>query len=284
MRIDFKGEKNYALIGYPLGHSLSGLIHSELLKLNNVSGLYTLNEVASENLEKEYKETLIKLDGFNVTIPHKINIIPLLDGLSPRAALFGAVNTVDIKDGRAEGYNTDCSGFLRSLNMAGMELGGRVLICGSGGVSRMFAFESALADADLTIAVRRGSREKADRLRAEIKAKLGRESRAVYLDEVQGGYDLIINGTPVGMYPAVDACPLDKGVIQSSSAVFDAIYNPEETLFIKYAKEGGLQYTNGLPMLVWQAAVAEEIWLGVEFKEEDIKKVINICEEALRNG
>lgn len=281
MKVDFFNENGFGLIGYPLGHSMSGIIHNELFKISGITATYNMIEVEPENIEEVFNTKLKKLKGFNVTIPHKINIIPLLDELSPRAKLFGAVNTVDVREDKIVGHNTDCSGFLRALDMADIELAGNVLLCGSGGVSRMFAFETILADANLTIAVRKEDVESANTIKKEIAQKLGKDCKVILLSEAQGEYDLIINGTPVGMYPNVDACPLDKKVIQSSKAVFDAVYNPEETQFIKYAKEAGLKYSNGLPMLVWQAAVAEEIWNGVKFRKENIQKIIEITQKEL---
>lgn len=272
--------KSFALIGYPLGHSMSGIIHRELFKISGIQADYTLMETAPEHLEKNF-EQLKKLNGFNVTIPHKINIIPMLDELSDRARLFGAVNTVDIKDSKATGHNTDCHGFLRALSMADIELGGRILLCGSGGVSRMFAFESVMAGADLTIAVREADVPAAEEIRKEIKEKLDKDIKTALLSDAEKGWDLIINGTPVGMYPNVNACPINEDIILSSKAVFDAVYNPKETVFVKTAKDAGLKYSNGLPMLVWQAAVAQEIWNDVHFEQQDIKKVIDITQEEL---
>lgn len=138
--------KKFGLTGFPLGHSMSPVIHKALFKINGMDASYELKEVHPDSFSQGVEE-LKKLNGFNVTIPHKTNIIPFLDGLSERAELFGAVNTVHNKDGVLTGYNTDCFGFLRALEMAGIELKGKVLLCGSGGVSRMFAFESVLAGA-----------------------------------------------------------------------------------------------------------------------------------------
>lgn len=272
--------KNLGLIGYPLGHSMSPIIHRELLKLNNIEGDYTLFEINPDNFEKEL-ESVKNLDGFNVTIPHKLNIIPYLDQLSERAKLFGAVNTVEIKNGVRTGHNTDCEGFLRAMKMAGIELSGKVLVCGSGGVSRMFAFETVLAGADLTIAVRDADLQAAGEIQKEIKDKLSKDIKVITLDEVEGEYDVLVNGTPLGMYPNVDTCVLPKEKVQNCKAVFDAVYNPLETTLIKYAKECGAKYSNGLPMLVWQAAVAQEIWFGVEFSMQQIKDIIKITESEL---
>lgn len=272
--------KSFALTGYPLGHSMSPLIHKELFKINGIDAGYMLKEINPDNFEEGLKE-LDGLCGFNVTIPHKTGIIPFLDDLSDRARLFGAVNTVKNTAGRLTGYNTDCFGFLRALEMAGIKLCGRVLLCGSGGVSRMFAFESVLADADLTIAVRDADIDAAMLIKKEISEKLSKDVTVITLDEVEGEYDVLINGTPVGMYPNTDACVLPKEKVQSCKAVFDAIYNPLETKLITYAKEKGIRYSNGLPMLVWQAAVAQEIWLDVKFDMEQIKKIIEITEGEL---
>lgn len=272
--------KKLGLIGYPLGHSMSPVIHKELLKLNGIEGSYELKEINPQDFENGLN-SIASLDGFNVTIPHKINIIPYLDGISKRAELFGAVNTVEIKNGKKIGHNTDCEGFLRAIKTAGISLDGRVLVCGSGGVSRMFAFESVLAGADLTIAVRQADVTAAQEIQQEIKDKLSKPAKVITFDEVDGEYDVLINGTPVGMYPNTQECILPKDKLKSFNAVFDAVYNPLATKLVEYAKELGLKYSNGLPMLVWQAAVAQEIWFGVKFTQEQINGIIKITEREL---
>ncbi len=281
MKIDFSSANKFGLIGCPLGHSMSYVIHKELFRLSNVDADYKLMEIEPDRLESEFKENLSKLRGFNVTIPHKINIIPFLDGLSTKAELFGSVNTVDIKNGKTVGHNTDCAGFLRALEMADITLGGKTLLLGSGGVARMIAFEAILADADLTIAVREADIPAAETIKQEIWDKLGKPCRVILLADAEEGYDLVINGTPVGMFPNVDACPVSENVVKSAGAVFDVIYNPIETKFIKYAKEAGLKCSGGLSMLVWQAAVAEEIWNDVKFSYDNINEVIEITQKEL---
>jgi len=247
--------KQFGLTGYPLGHSLSPVIHRELFKIGGINGEYNLFEISPDALKN--------------------------DELDERAALFGAVNTV--KPGKKlKGYNTDCYGFLRAIKMADIDLSGNVLLCGSGGVARMFAFEAALAGCSLTIAVRDNDIPSANILAEEIKNKLNKNAKVLNLKEVNESYNLIINGTPVGMHPNINACILPKEIIQKADAVFDAIYNPEETLFVKYAKEAGIKYSNGLSMLVWQAAVAEEIWNDIKFTEKDIQKVIEITKKELK--
>ncbi|MCR5207752.1 MAG: shikimate dehydrogenase [Eubacterium sp.] len=273
--------KKFALTGMPLSHSLSPFIHERLTETVGITASYSLIEAAPDALESVFKSTLFSLDGFNVTIPHKLGIIPLLDSLSDRAELYGSVNTVVFENGRAVGHNTDCTGFLRSLELGGIELFGDVLVTGCGGVSRMFAFESALKGAAVTLAVRESGTEKAKALADEIKLKTGRDVKTVLLGEAVGAYNLIINGTPVGMHPRVNASVLPESVVKEAGAVFDAIYNPAETLLLKYAKENGIKYMNGLYMLVLQAAEAETLWNGVSFGADILRRVKDLTEKEL---
>ncbi|MCM1285759.1 MAG: shikimate dehydrogenase [Acetobacter sp.] len=272
--------KNFGLIGYPLGHSMSPVIHRELFKINNIDASYMLKEINPEIFQEGINE-LDDFAGYNVTIPHKLNIIPYLDKLSGRAELFGAVNTVEKKDGMLIGHNTDCYGLLRAMEMADIKLEGNVLLCGCGGASRMAAFESVLAGADLTIAVRSADVDAGKKLQSEIKDKLNQDCGLITLDEVEGEYDLLINGTPVGMYPNVDACVLPEEKVQACKAVFDIVYNPTETQLVKIAKKSNIKCSNGLSMLVWQAAVAQEIWLGVKFTAHQVKTVLEITEREM---
>lgn len=274
----------YGLAGYPLGHSMSPFIHRALFEISNIDASYGLVETPPEKLGESFKDTLSALRGFNVTIPHKTEIIKYLDELSPRAELFGAVNTVDVREDKIVGYNTDCAGFLSSLKSADIELDGNVLLLGAGGVARMIAFEAVLADSDLTVAVRKDDLSQAREIKNEIKEKLSKDCKIILLEEARGGYDLVINGTPVGMFPKVDACPVSKEVVTGSKAVFDVIYNPRETVFLRYAREAGVKYCGGLSMLVWQAAVAQEIWNGVKFSNEDIDKVIELTQKELEKN
>lgn len=279
-------EKNtaFGLTGYPLGHSMSPVIHRELFRISGMDASYDLIEAAPEDLDDCFEQKLKSLRGFNVTIPHKIEIIKHLDELSDRAKLFGAVNTVDVGEIKIVGHNTDCTGFLKALEMADITLSGNVLLCGSGGVARMIAFETILAGASLTIAVREADIEAAQLIKKEIEEKTGKTCDIILLADAKGGYDLVVNGTPVGMYPRVDACPVAKEVVTTSKAAFDVIYNPQETVFIGYAKEAGIKYSGGLSMLVWQAAVAQQIWNGVKFSNDEIAKVIAVTQKELEKN
>lgn len=272
--------KKFVLIGYPLGHSVSPFIHKELFKLKNIDAEYSLEEIAPEEIESRIP-MLWELDGFNVTIPHKTDIIGFTNKLSEKAKLFSSVNTVKNQNGSLIGYNTDCHGFLRSLETAEIELGKKVIVCGSGGVSRMFAFEGVLAGAELTIAVRESGLNSAEKIKSEIKSKLKKDISVCTLEDTSGECDLLINATPVGMYPNTQSCILPEEKIRNAKAVFDAVYNPLETRLITTAKKNNIKCVNGLPMLVWQAAAAQEIWLDVKFSHKEISRIIKITERSL---
>jgi shikimate dehydrogenase len=262
--------KNFCLIGYPLVHSISPEIHRRLFNLSGIDAQYNLVEITPENFETNL-HYLKTLDGFNVTIPHKQRILPYLSEIDPRALRYGAVNTV--KGGiKLSGFNTDVEGFLRALASAKISLSGRVLLCGAGGAARMMACEALDRGCSLVVATRaiESAQSCADHLKnlypkSDITAQL--------LQDVGGSFDLILNGTPVGMYPHNDGCPVAPSVVQSATAVFDAVYNPCETQLLKLARTAGAKAQGGLTMLVWQAAAAQEIWTGASFDESTIKSL-----------
>lgn len=265
----------FALFGYPLGHTMSPFIHKKLFELNNINAEYEAVETKPEKLEESIKFLDINYTGCNLTIPHKSEVIPCLDELSDSAALYGAVNTVVSDNGKLIGHNTDCIGFLRALEHAGIDLKGKVLVCGAGGAARMMAFESAKAGCDVTIAVRESGFEKGTAVALEIKEKLGKNVSVLFYENLDNKYDIILNGTPAGMYPNVSSMPVNEDLIKNSSAVFDAVYNPQKTMFLKSAEKYGKKLGFGMVMLVYQAAAAQELWLNVSFKPDDIRKIID---------
>lgn len=282
-------KRHFGLIGFPVGHTMSPFIHGELFRLAGIDADYTVFSVSPEGLaQPEEKERLLGLDGFNVTIPHKQGVMTLLEKIDEKAAAFSSVNTVRNENGCLCGFTTDGEGFQKSLRAAGIPMGGKNLILGSGGVSRVMAFE--LADAayfpDLTICVRESglssARELADtlteRLRREQKDFLVRVCRYDELDLAES-YDLAVNGTPAGMHPNTHTIPpLPAELYQNISAVFDAVYNPEDTLFLQTARRAGAVAVGGMDMLVWQAAAAQRIWYGAEF---DPQRVAEISRSAI---
>lgn len=276
--------KKFAVIGHPIGHTMSPFIHNRLFKLSGIEAEYTKLDIAPENLDDEYKNVLSKLDGYNITIPHKQNIIPLIDEIDEKAKMYGSVNTVANIDGVAKGYTTDPDGFLKALDAAGIVLDGRVVILGCGGVARTMAYEVVLKGLPLLFAVRKEDVEIAKSLCSEIENTVkGARVSFCLIDELEGDIDVLVNATPLGMFPKVDVQPVSDSVINRCASVFDAVYNPLETVLIKKALANGAKAVGGMSMLVWQAVVAHEKWDGSVYDKDDIAKLCIDSAEELKN-
>lgn len=235
------------LIGYPLGHSWSPAIHRYLLK----EDCYALQETPAEELQHFFETT--DLDGFNVTIPHKQSVIPLLDEIDPAAKRIGAVNTVVHRNGRFIGYNTDYTGFIGMLKANGIEVKGRhCAVLGSGGVSK--AIRAAIESMGGTY---------------DIVSRSTSPTAITYdeLYENQKRYSVLINATPVGMSPNVDHTPIDVSRFENLEAVVDAIANPLRTLLCFEAKQLGIKTCGGFEMLVRQALAADRYFTGLDMDE-----------------
>lgn len=268
--------KHYGLLGYPLKHTMSPPIHQRLFELEGVSDFdYTLKEYSPEELGGKIDDVLA-LDGFNITIPHKVEIIGHIDELADSAKRYNSVNCVVKKDGKYIGYNTDCDGFLRSLEAAGARLDGSVLQCGCGGVGRMIAIEAVRHGARLTVSVPEGFEDTVEPVKEYARANgFSDDIRVVHPDEIEGKFDLLINASPVGMFPKVENCPVSEDIIKNCGFVFDVIYNPERTKLMQIAENYGIKTCGGMAMLVWQAVVAHEIWSGAKYKDSDISELIS---------
>ena len=265
--------KHFAVIGHPIGHTMSPFIHAELFRLNGIDGDYAIVDIAPDTLGTEIPRLLRELDGFNVTIPYKSAVIPFLDAVEGVAKEYGSVNTVRCAD--RSGRTTDPTGFVRALAAADIPLSGHVAILGAGGVCRVFAGEAARAGCSVTFGVLESDIPSAEAIIAGIRAyHPDFRAEVVRITELRGTFDLLVNATPVGMYPKVNAMPVDRELLKSCAAVFDAVYNPENTALLTAAREAGCKAQGGMPMLVWQAAAAQEIWLGVEFDPQEVVKVI----------
>ncbi len=274
--------RHYTLIGNPLGHSMSPMIHERLFALKHREADYTLTAIPSEELAQRAQE-LRALSGYNITIPHKMDIIPFLDELDETAKRYNSVNCVANRDGRSIGYNTDCEGFLRSVQ--GMPLNGRVLLIGCGGVGRMMAIEAALHGAsELVLMVLPSDVPLAEKLITEIHALVPKANVRIVLTGSDahgelGSFDLLMNACPVGMYPNTNACPFND--LRWCKNVFDVIYNPTETQLIRKAKALGKPAVGGAAMLVWQAVRAHEIWDGDTYTNEEVQGIIRELEETV---
>ncbi len=271
-------KRKYALLGETLKHTMSPPIHSRLFELKNRDFEYELVEVSAEELGDKAKY-LNSLSGYNITIPHKIGIIEYIDKLDDTAKKYNSVNCVDNKNGILTGYNTDVDGFLRSLSANGGKLDGKVLLLGAGGVGRMMAIETCCAGGKLTMAVLPDFIPQTEIVKEDIlKICPDAEVNIVALDSIEGDFDVMINATPVGMYPKCDACVVSDEVISRTKFVFDAIYNPRETQLLKKAKAMGITAVGGMAMLVWQAVSAHEIWDGDSYTDEEVQQIINEME------
>lgn len=273
-----QNKNHFAVIGHPIGHTMSPFIHTRLFALNGRADRYGVLDIPPEELAQRM-ETLSSLPGFNITIPHKQSIIPYLDAVEEKAACFGSVNTVKNENGRLTGYTTDGAGFRRALQAAGKSLAGRIVILGAGGAARAMAFEAALCGAQITVAAREHSLPAAQQLCKDLAGKIpGSSADFCLLEQISGTADILANATPAGMYPHAEDCPVSEEIIRSAGCVFDAVYNPNETLLLKLAHKNGVQAVNGMSMLVWQAAAAQEIWYGAEFRETDVAQ---LCADAV---
>ncbi len=280
--------KYAGLLGYPLKHSLSPQLHQKLCRFMGEDIDYKFFEIPAEELPQEI-HILKALDGFNITIPHKLRIRGFLDEFDISAEKHGAVNVVANKNGKHVGYNTDCLGFVRCVEDAGIQIEGKVCVVGLGGAGRMFATECAYRGCQLTLAVRKKHVEEYEAGRnpdlSELKEKLskisGKEVNIVASEVLQGDFDLLINASPVGMWPNVEAIPVNKAALRSVKAVFDCIYNPRETRLMSEAKAAGCRVCGGMAMLVWQAAAAQEIWYDKKFEREQVEQVLREMEEVI---
>lgn len=269
------------LIGEILGHSLSPVIHEEIFRKLGIAGTYQLIEIPREDFTGQARALLASLDGFNVTIPYKTEIIPLLDSLSPEAAAIGAVNTVAVRGGKSRGYNTDYLGFSRTLDQIGADPYGKdAVVLGTGGAAR--ALLQCLCDRGAA-SVRVVSRhpERTDPAFAAFAEE--RQISIVSYEDIEAGHGayLLVNATPCGMYPHGEASPLTEAAARRFPKVVDIIYNPKETKLLAAARRGGADGANGMYMLAAQAVAAEEIWLSRQLPPALTGEIVKKLEESL---
>jgi shikimate dehydrogenase len=257
--------KLYGLIGHPVEHSLSPLIHNYAFNSLDLNCVYTVFDVLPEKLEEAVKGVkALGIRGVNVTVPHKEKIIEYLDVVSEEALKIGAVNTVVNEEGILKGYNTDVYGFIDSLIEAGEKIERRkAVVLGAGGASKAVCVALALDGIDSIIVANR-SVERAKDLSEYIKKEFKISCDYCSINEVEEipEIDMLINTTSVGMYPKVEDSPVSEKVVSKAKFVYDVIYNPLETVFLKYAKKNGIKYSNGLSMLLNQANYSFKLWTG----------------------
>jgi len=273
--------KLVGLLGYPLGQSLSPLMHNKAFEICNLNKIYIPIEVMTENLEAVVDGIKrMNFDGFNITKPHKIEIIKHLDEIDDNAKCIGAVNTVTIKDGMLKGYNTDGTGFLKSfIENTGEKIDGKnILILGSGGAARAISMTLALNNAK-NIFICNRTYEKAVNLSVEINNHARNCSIAIpmlyeEIEKVVKMSDVLINSTSIGMYPNIDVSPLDKDLLNKNLIVCDIVYNPRKTKLIRDAEELGCKTVIGLFMLLYQGVEAFELWTNLKAPTDTMLQVI----------
>ncbi len=221
----------------------------------------------------------LNIKGVNVTMPHKESVIPLLDELSKEARIIGAVNTINNKEGRLTGHNTDAEGFIRSLKEEGFDPAGKTaIILGTGGAAKAVAVALAQAGAKSIVAIGRSvekSQVITDRItiisRDILVKSLTFEGNLADIFQIG---DLIVNATPVGMAESGGLLPVPLELIEKKHFVYDLIYTPQETVLIKGARHKGAGAANGIGMLVHQAALAFEIWTGISAPAEEMRRAL----------
>ncbi|NLI68887.1 MAG: shikimate dehydrogenase [Bacilli bacterium] len=254
------------LIGYPIKHSLSPWIHETFLEKTNLKGTYSIIEIEERSFAEEIEKLKKRdIDGFNVTVPYKEKIIPFLDEIDPQASAIGAVNTVQNKDGKWIGYNTDGIGYMRSLISKYPELKKdkniAILLLGAGGAAK--GILHALVENGYTnITIANRSLDRASEL-----AKANGQIEILPLNDAEANlaaYSLIIQTTSVGMKPNADRSIISLTNVRKGAIVSDIVYQPLVTNFLKEASFHGARIHFGHTMLLYQAQYAFEIWTGIK--------------------
>lgn len=259
----------FGLLGEKLNYSYSPMIHNIIMKQVKINGKYKIYEVAKEKLKDFIYDSNNEFLGLNVTIPYKIDVMKYLDHLSTEAEAIGSINTIHFKDSKLFGYNTDYFGFDGTLKRNNIDVSGeKAIILGTGGASK--AVVKCLKD--------NGARD----ILLVSRNKTGDDIINYNQLKELTGFKILINTTPVGVHPNVNASPIELDQLKKFDVALDLIYNPNETLFLKWAKELGLKYAGGLYMLVAQAVKSQEIWNGIKIDDHLIDDIYNEVKVNLR--
>jgi len=267
----------YGLIGYPISHSLSPLMHNAAFKALGIDAeykLFPLKEDEIENFLKSLKAN--NIHGINVTVPYKEKVIPFLDKISRQARLIGAVNTIKLTPDGLEGFNTDGSGFLMHLEDFEFDAAGKsIAILGAGGASRAIGVYLARAKPK-KLSIFDVDKVKLNALVNHLKASF-KDVKIIPAGSIEElkikNCSLLVNATPIGMKEN-DPCLIDAKLLHKHMLVYDLIYNPAETKLLKLARKKGARTSNGLGMLLHQGMLAFEIWTGKEAPAEIMKDAL----------
>ncbi|HIH61181.1 MAG TPA: shikimate dehydrogenase [Methanobacteriales archaeon] len=266
------------VIGDPVEHSLSPIMHNAAFNHLNLDYVYVAFHV-KKGMAKEAIEAMktFNIKGLNVTIPHKVDILDYVDKVDETTELIGAVNTLKLEDGKVWGFNTDGLGCVRALEEVTTLDDKNIIILGAGGASRAIAFQLVSYNIGGLHILNR-TPENAKKLAEDIKNKLGTSVFAgglEHLKEKIKDSDILINTTPVGMYPNTDAKPLATAeILHKNLIVKDLVYNPPQTRLLKEAEKAGARTISGIKMLVYQGAESFKIWTGKEAPTDIMEEAI----------
>lgn len=265
--------KIVGLIGNPVGHSWSHIIHNSAFDKLNINAVYLKFQV---DKLKEFIEYFRRLDlmGFSVTIPHKIEVMKYLDSIDKKAKKIGAVNTIVAKNGKLIGYNTDCGGAIRALKSKTKIRNRNVVLLGAGGSTRALAYGLKEEGADITILNR--TINKAALLADYFNCDYGPLDALKNID-----YDVLINTTSAGMHPEINDSPVNTGLIKKNSVVFDIVFNPFKTRLLLDAEKKGCGIIPGIEMLIYGNMMQFKLWTGKNAPEQLVRKtVLNYLKNA----
>lgn len=270
----------YGLLGEKLSHSVSPQIHSMVFNKLNMKGYYHLFELEKKDLKVAMEGfKVIKPRGINVTIPYKIEIMKYLDEISAEAKAIGAVNTIKFEKGKTIGYNTDYFGIGMLFDKNDIKVKNKkAVIFGNGGVAvTMVQYLLNNGINQITVVTR-------NVLKLKENSKFN-SCKLISYNEIEGikQADIVVNCTPLGMYPNLNNSAIEKKYISKFESAVDMIYNPKETLFLKYAKDAGLKAVNGLYMLVGQGIAAQEIWNDIKIPKSIIDDIYDELEKKVAN-
>lgn len=282
--------KLLGLLGYPISHSKSPRMHNLAFLKLGMDYVYLTFDVWEDNLEDAVKAMrTLNVKGFNVTMPNKKNILPLLDELSPEAQLIGAVNTVKNENGKFTGYNTDGMGYVQLLRDNKVDFKGKkMVICGAGGAGRAVAIQLALEGVKEIVLFDVIPEATNDTCNTINKNILGCRAIPYLYDEERLKTELqdafmLINCTGLGMHPNEGASVISTpDTLPSGLIVSDIIYDPDKTRLLEMAEQKGCKTFNGLDMMFWQGAFAFKIWTGVDMPVAYVKEqmLVKDVEEA----
>lgn len=269
------------IIGSPVDHSKSPYMHNLAFEKLGLDYAYMAFDIKEGSLKQGVDGLrTLNVRGFNITMPHKQEVMKYLDKIEEDAKLIGAVNTVLNNNGKLIGYNTDGKGFIKSLEERNVKyIDEKIVIIGAGGAAKAIAIELALKGVENIVIVNR-TLEKAEAISHTINKNIeGSESRSLVLDEKLLKEELkdasiLINTTSVGMGDSIDKNIIkNEDTLDKDLFVADLIYNPVKTKFLSMAEEKGCRIMNGLDMLVYQGALVFKIWTGADMPVEVIKKM-----------